>query len=101
MMMAERVHLYPYRTQKLSAPAVTIAGLAPVKIAHCQLLTLWVFFSFFFVFAMLYLILIGNIEINKMLSQNGELRMKKLLVFGLTAMMIIAIGATFVFVMLH
>ncbi|MCI9292673.1 MAG: hypothetical protein HFF02_05185, partial [Erysipelotrichaceae bacterium] len=59
------------------------------------------FFSFFFVFAMLYLILIGNIEINKMLSQNGELEMKKLLVFGLTAMMIIAIGAIFVFVMLY
>ena len=50
---------------------------------------------------MLYLILIGNIEINKMLSQNGELEMKKLLVFGLTAMMIIAIGAIFVFVMLY
>lgn len=40
-------HLFSSRTQKLSISAATIAGLAPVKIARCQVIWLiiwWVFF---------------------------------------------------------
>ena len=56
-MRAERTHLYPYRTQKLSVPAAIIADRASVKVAHGRLfrlkqLSLFIFSfpSFFFDF---------------------------------------------------
>ena len=38
VMKAKWVHLFPSRTQKLSTSAATIAGPAPVKTAHRQVI---------------------------------------------------------------
>ena len=49
-MMAKWTHLFSSRTQKLSTSAATIAKLALVKIAHCQVLLGHILVSLFFLF---------------------------------------------------
>ena len=54
-MKAERTHLYPYRTQKLSVPAAIIADRASVKVAHGRLFRLKQLSLFLFSFPSFFL----------------------------------------------
>ena len=58
-MMAKWTHLFSSRTQKLSTSAATIAKLALVKIAHCQVLLGHILVSLFFFVSLLLLTPLG------------------------------------------